>query len=161
MDIEQLTDIVACGEDSKNQFKVKEELIRLFQSVDFLHGDEVPTKAGIDKLDRLRFRYFLKEVYGIDLPELVTLLQNMNLASESGFLNLAGVLLFAENPEWIKPECIVKGVRFPGNEISTSEYIDSEDFFGPLRRVFDDAMAFLKVFEKSSRRSKCQFHRRT
>jgi ATP-dependent DNA helicase RecG len=131
----------------KRRVNSKEELRRLFQSVDLLHGDEVPTKAGIDKLDRLRFKYFLKEVYGIDLPEhpesLVTLLQNMNLASENGALNLAGVLLFTENPEWIKPECIVKGVRFPGNEISTLEYIDSEDFLGPLRRVFDDAMAFI------------------
>jgi len=131
----------------KRRVNSKEELRRLFQSVDLLHGDEVPTKAGIDKLDRFRFRYFLKEVYGVDLPEnpesIVNLLQNMNLASENGMLNLAGVLLFAQNPEWIKPECIVKGVSFPGNEISTSTYIDSEDFFGPLRRVFDDALAFI------------------
>ncbi len=140
MDIEQLTDLAGCGEDSKNQFKVD------VKSSDSL-ASEMAAFAGIDKLDRLRFKYFLKEVYGVDLPEnpesLVNLLQNMNLASENGMLNLAGVLLFAENPEWIKPECIVKGVSFPGNEISTSTYIDSEDFFGPLRRVFDDALAFI------------------
>ncbi len=131
----------------KRRVNSKEELRRLFQSVDLLHGDEVPTKAGVDQLDRLRFKAFLKNVYGVDIPEdpesLVNLLQNMNLASENGMLNLAGVLLFAENPEWIKPECIVKGVSFPGNEISTSTYLDSEDFSGPLRRVFDDALAFI------------------
>jgi len=131
----------------KRRVNSKEELRRLFQSVDLLHGDEVPTKAGIDQLDRLRFRDFLKDVYGVDLPEhpesLVNLLQNMNLASENGALNLAGVLLFAENPEWIKPQFIVKGVCFPGNEISATTYTDSEDFSGPLQKIFDDSLAFI------------------
>ena len=36
----------------------KEELRRLFQSVDQFHADELPTKAGIDRLDKLRFRDF-------------------------------------------------------------------------------------------------------
>lgn len=131
----------------KRRVNSKEELRRLFQSIDLLHGDEVPTKAGIDKLDRLRFRDFLKKTYGIDIPEepelLVTLLQNMNLASEDGFLNLAGVLLFAENPEWIKPQFVVKGVSFPGNDISASEYRDSEDFSGPMKKIFDDSLSFI------------------
>ena len=60
----------------------KEELRRLFQSVDQFHADELPTKAGIDKLDKLRFRDFLRAVYQqpwLDEPdELLTLLQNMN-----------------------------------------------------------------------------------
>ena len=37
----------------------KEELRRLFQISSQFHADELPTKAGIDKLDRLRFRDFL------------------------------------------------------------------------------------------------------
>jgi len=34
----------------------------------------------------------------------------MNLATEDGVLNLAGVLMFAERPEWIdiKPQFVVK-----------------------------------------------------
>ncbi len=131
----------------KRRINSKEELRRLFQSVDLLHGDEVPTKAGIDQLDRIRFRDFLKDIYGIDMPEhsemLANLLQNMNLATENGVLNLAGVLLFGQHPEWIKPQFIIKGVCFPGNEISSSTYIDSEDFFGPLQKVFTDALAFV------------------
>ena len=131
----------------KRRVNSKEELRRLFQSVDLLHGDEVPTKADINQLDRLRFRDFLKEIYGVDMPEnpksLVSLLQNMNLASENGMLNLAGVLLFGLHPEWIKPQFIVKGVCFPGNEISTSIYNDSEDFSGPLQKVFNDSLAFV------------------
>lgn len=131
----------------KRRVNSKEELRRLFQSIDLLHGDEVPTKAGVDRLDRLRFRDFLKKIYEIEIPEdpeqLVILLQNMNLAYENGFLNLAGVLLFAENPEWIKPQFIVKAICFPGNNISKSDYLDSEDFCGPLKKIFDDSLAFI------------------
>ncbi len=86
----------------KRRVNSKEELRRLFQSVDQFHADELPTKAGIDKLDKLRFRDFLRDVYQQPWPdstdELLTLLQNMNLATDEGMLNLAGVLLFAERP---------------------------------------------------------------
>ena len=58
-------------------------------------------------------------------------------------MNLAGVLLFAERPEWIAPQFIVKAVRYPGNEIHVTDYVDTEDYAGPMRKVFDDAMAFV------------------
>jgi ATP-dependent DNA helicase RecG len=67
----------------------------------------------------------------------------MNLATSEGMLNLAGVLLFAERPEWIKPQFVIKAIRYPGNEIHVSEYVDTEDFSGTLRKVFDDALAFI------------------
>ena len=131
----------------KRKINSREELCRLFQGVDQFHADELPTKAGPDKLDKLRFRDFLQTTYDIPFPEtpddLLTLLQNMNLATETGNLNLAGVLLFTERPEWIKPQFMVKAVRYPGNIIHISEYIDTEDFSGPLVRIFDDALAFI------------------
>ncbi|MHB8119642.1 MAG: hypothetical protein ACYDHX_13095 [Methanothrix sp.] len=46
----------------------------------------------------------------------------MSLATDEGMLNLAGVLLFAERPEWIKPLFIVKAIRYPGNAIHSTEY---------------------------------------
>ncbi len=65
----------------------------------------------------LRFRDFLRDVYQQSWPdspdELLTLLQNMNLPTDDGMLNLAGVLLFAERPEWTKPRFIVKAIRNP------------------------------------------------
>ena len=67
----------------------------------------------------------------------------MNLATDDGRLNLACVLLFTERPEWIKPQFIVKAVRYPGNEIHVTEYLDTEDFSGPLEKVFDGSMAFV------------------
>ncbi len=87
----------------KRRINSKEELRRLFQSVGQFHADELPTQAGIDKLDKLRFRDFLRDVYKQQFPqskrERLKLLQNMNLATDDGALNLAGVLLFAERPE--------------------------------------------------------------
>jgi ATP-dependent DNA helicase RecG len=119
----------------------------LFQISDQLHADELPTKAGIDALDRLRFRDFLRDVYKREFPndpvELTRLLQNMNLATAAGLLNLAGVLMFAERPEWIKPQFVIKAIRYPGNKVHATDYLDTEDFAGPLRKVFDDALAFV------------------
>ena len=57
-----------CGAD-KRRVNSKEELRRVFQSVDQFHADELPTKAGIEKLDKLRFRDFLKDVYKQEFPD--------------------------------------------------------------------------------------------
>lgn len=131
----------------KRRVNSKEELRRLFQSVDQFHADELPTKASVDKLDKLRFRDFLRDIYQQDFPEdehdLIKLLQNMNLAADNGMLNLAGVLLFAERPEWIKPQFVVKAIRYPGNDIHSTHYEDTEDFSGSLKKVFDDSLAFV------------------
>jgi ATP-dependent DNA helicase RecG len=131
----------------KRRVNSKEELRRLFQSVDQFHADELPTKAGIEKIDKLRFRDFLRDVHKLAYPESkrerLRLLQNMNLATDDGVLNLAGVLLFAERPEWIKPQFVVKAIRYPGNAIHANQYLDTEEFSGPLRKVFDDALAFI------------------
>jgi ATP-dependent DNA helicase RecG len=67
----------------------------------------------------------------------------MNLATDDGRLNLAGVLLFAEQPEWIVPQFVVKAIRYPGNKIHVSDYIDTEDFSGPLPKLFEGALAFV------------------
>ncbi len=131
----------------KRRINTKEELRRLFQMTDQLHADQLPTRAGIDKLDKLRFRDFLRDVYHLDYPEspdeLIRLLQNLNLATDEGTLNLAGVLLFAERPEWIKPQFVLKAIRYPGNEIHVSDYLDTEDFSGPLPKLFEDAFGFI------------------
>lgn len=131
----------------KRRVNAKEELRRLFQFSAQFYADELPTKAGIDKLDKLRFRDFLRDVYHWEYPdsaaEMTRLLQNMNLATEDGQLNLAGVLLFAEQPAWIAPQFVVKAIRYPGNEIHATDYVDTEVFDGPLPKSFDDALAFV------------------
>jgi ATP-dependent DNA helicase RecG len=131
----------------KRRVNSKEELRRLFQMSEQFHADELPSKAGVEKLDKLLFRDFLRDVYKQEYPdtpaELTRLLQNMNLATEDEKLNLAGVLLFAEQPEFIVPQFVVKAIRYPGNEIHATDYVDTEDFAGPLPRIFDDALGFV------------------
>jgi len=131
----------------KRRINSKEELCRLFQSVDRFHADEVPTKAGIDALDMKRLQRFVKKTYNSTLPKksdiLHNFLSNMNILSDNGKLNLAGLLLFAEHPEWIKPVCIVKAVSFPGTSVAVQDYRDSEDFDGPMEDVFEGTMSFI------------------
>ncbi len=45
--------------------------------------------------------------------------------------------------EWIKPQFVIKAICYPGNKIHFSDYSDTEDFSGPLRKVFDDSLAFI------------------
>lgn len=131
----------------KRRVNSKEKLRRLFQVTGQFHADELPTKAGFDKLDKLRFRDFLRDVYQWDYPDtsgdLARLLRNMNLATDGNLLNLAGVLMFAERPEWITPQFMVKAIRYPGLEIHPSDYTDTEDFAGPLGKMFADAHALI------------------
>jgi ATP-dependent DNA helicase RecG len=131
----------------KRRVNSKEELRRFFQMTGQFHADELPAGVGVDRLDKLRFRDFLQRFYKLEYPDsvddLLLLLQNMNLATDNGELNLAGVLMFTERPEWIRPQFVVKAIRYPGNKIHVSDYIDTEDFSGPLSGIFADAMAFI------------------
>ncbi len=130
----------------KRRVVSKEELRRLFQSVDLIYADEIPTRATIDRIDRIRFRDFLKKNYEIEIPEsaqkLASLLENMNLA-QGGNLNLAGLLLFAEKPQFLKPQFIAKAVYFLGEDETSSKYRDSQDFEGPLSAVYEGALSFI------------------
>ena len=96
---------------------------------------------------KLLFRDFLKKRYDSAFPEThaeqLRLLQNLNLAAGDEKLNLAGVLLFAEEPELVFPQFVAKGVRFPGIAVHADRYDDTEDFEGPLGRLFKDALAFV------------------
>lgn len=131
----------------KRRINSKEELCRLFQSVGQFHADEMPTRAGFDMLDKSRLEKFVKKTYRQPLPQddagLQQLLSNMNLLAENGKLNLAGVLLFAEHPEWVKPVCIAKAVSFPGDSVAVEGYLDSEDYAGPMEEVFKGTMSFI------------------
>ena len=74
---------------------------------------------------------------------LLRLLKNMNLAVDDGMLNLAGVLLFSEQPEWIAPQFVIKAIQYSGTKIHPSDYLDTEDFSGPLPKIFENALAFI------------------
>jgi ATP-dependent DNA helicase RecG len=136
---------VKAGPD-KRRVQSKEELQRLFQAVGLVYADEVPTDAGMERVSRGRLREFVSEVFGEEIPDsqddLARLLENMNLA-HGGRLNLAGLLLFGEQPQSVKPAFMVKAVRYPGSDIASDTYLDMEDFEGTLPAQFEGALAFI------------------
>lgn len=73
--------------------------------------------------------------------ERMKFLENMNLVS-SHRLNLAGLLLFGDKPQFYKPAFILKAVAFAGRSVRDS-YLDSEDFEGSLPVIFQGALAFI------------------
>lgn len=129
----------------KRRVNSKEELRRLFQEVDLIHADEVPTSASPKVLNEKLLGDFLEKFYREKLPKSqlkrLQLLEHMSLATK-GCLNLAGLLLFSEKPQLFKPQFIIKAVCFPGNTIA-NRYLDSEDFEGPLPIIFQGALAFI------------------
>lgn len=95
----------------KRRIHSKEELRRLFQEVDLLHADEVPTRAGIEALNSQHFSNFLKSVYHEAFPdsnvEKIKLLENMNLSSNDR-LNLRLSFCLVINPSSINQSFLLK-----------------------------------------------------
>ena len=70
------------------------------------------------------------------------LLTNMRLLREETF-TIAGGLLFGKSPELFLPVYHIKAVRFPGNAIHASTFIDSVDLRGRIQQQFEDGLGFL------------------
>ena len=51
--------------------------------------------------------------------------------------------MFSEQPEWVVPQFVVKAIRYPGDKIHETDYIDTEDFFSSLPKIFADSLAFV------------------
>lgn len=137
---------VKSGAD-KRRVTSREEVQRMFQSADLVHADEVSVEgATITDVDLDHFRTFFERHYGEPLEDgvapLTLLLENLNLA-KTGTLNLAGLLLFAHNPQRYRPVLVVKAVCFVGNDPAGDRYRDSEDIGGCLRDLHARTMSFL------------------
>lgn len=133
-----------------------QEILRLFQESAQFSLEETATSAEVvtltDKkeewsVDRAKFYTFFEKIFGKEISDtgLTTeqVLKNMNLAKESK-LTLAGLLLFGNNTQGIKPFCLIRAVAFPGNEISDNVYNDKRDCMGTIEEQFRSAMTFLK-----------------
>jgi ATP-dependent DNA helicase RecG len=137
---------VKSGAD-KRRVTSREEIQRMLQSADLVHADEVPVEgATVADVDLDHFRAFFEKHYGEPLEDgsapLTRLLENLNLA-KAGILNLAGLLLFAHNPQRHRPAFLVKAVCFVGNDPAGERYRDSEDIGGCLRDLHARTMSFL------------------
>jgi len=137
---------VKSGAD-KRRVTSREEIQRMLQSADLVHADEVPVDGTtVADVDLDHFRTFFEKHYGEPLENedapLTRLLENLNLA-KGGILKLAGLLLFARNPQRQRPAFVVKAVCFVGNDPTGEKYRDSEDIGGCLRDLYARTMSFL------------------
>ena len=131
----------------KRRVNSKEELRRLFQISDQFHADELPTKAGIDKLDKLRFRDFLRDVYKQEYPdspaELTRLLQNMNLATDDGNAESGRGAAVCRTAGVDQAPVCGQGDPLSRQRDPCQRLCRHGGFFRSLRKIFDDALAFV------------------
>ncbi len=137
---------VKSGAD-KRKATSREEIQRMYQSSGLLHGDEtlVPRMSAED-IDERAFSVFYMKQFGEEFEEqdlpLHQIIENMDL-SRNGTLNIAGVLLFGKNTVYRLPVFIVKCIHYPGMEISDDNYIDSEDYSGTIKDMFDGTLKYI------------------
>jgi ATP-dependent DNA helicase RecG len=131
----------------KRRVTTREEMLRMLQMSNLLHGDDIEVRGtSVADVDLDYFKRFFKASFGQDLDEqklsLVNILSNMRLAVD-GILTVAGVLLFAKEPKSFLPVFHVKAVCYPGTDIHATKYLDSADIYGRLQTQFEDAMGFM------------------
>jgi ATP-dependent DNA helicase RecG len=123
------------------------ELARLMAEGGNLSADEMPVKGAVitDLNMNTVFDYcrILDEEFSEEhLKNTEQLLENLHLY-EDGVVNLAGLLLFGNNPQQFKPVFCVKAVSYFGNDIEGTEYRSSKDIQGDLARLYEQSKQFL------------------
>ncbi|HPF16708.1 MAG TPA: putative DNA binding domain-containing protein [Thermotogota bacterium] len=131
----------------KRKVSSPDELLRMFQASNRIHGDEqLANGLSLADVDRTFFESFFQNEYGENLEQqensLQIIFENMNLA-KSGALNIAGALLFAKQPYFRLPAYIAKAVAYPGNDIDEENYIDSRDIVGKISDIFQQIISFI------------------
>lgn len=132
----------------KRKVTTNEELLRLLQSSGNVLADEETVKGStINDIDTNFFVEFLNRKTGKTFEELhqslPQVLNNMGFANGEQ-LTLAGLLMFAKNPQTQKPLFTIQCISFVGNNVSGKEYRDSEPpFEGNLSTVYEKTMSFI------------------
>jgi ATP-dependent DNA helicase RecG len=137
---------VKSGSD-KRRVTAREEMQRMFQNAQLIHGDDIPIPGtSIADIDLEYFRRFFRARFEQELEEqdlsLAQVLSNMRVVRDDT-LTVTGALLFAREPQVFLPVFHVKAVCYPGDDIHTTIYLDSADILGRIETQFEDALGFL------------------
>jgi ATP-dependent DNA helicase RecG len=122
-----------------------DEMQRLFQESGKMFADEMLIKnAKWEDIDLKLFESFYQKKYRepVDLNSIQQIFENLNLASEN-YINLSGILLFGKNVTKYLPLSQLICVSFFGNNVTGTEYRDSENVEGNLENLFKGGIAFL------------------
>lgn len=123
-----------------------DEMKRLYQESGKIFAEETPIKNGKwSDIDSRFFQDFYKKKYDTDIEEgdIPGAFENLNLSS-GGIYNLAGALLFGRNdiPRLFFGNQLIC-VSFFGNDLSGSEYRDSVNIDGNLKKLYEEGRAFI------------------
>jgi ATP-dependent DNA helicase RecG len=137
---------VKSGSD-KRRVTAREELQRIFQAAQLVHGDDVSVPGtSVADVDLDYFRRFFRARYEQDMDaqgqSLAQILSNMRLLND-GLLTVSAVLLFGRDPQALQPVFHIKAVCYPGNDIHATTYLDSADIYGRIQTQFEDSLAFI------------------
>jgi len=122
-----------------------DEMQRLFQESGKMFADEMLIKnAKWEDIDLKLFESFYLKKYRepVDLNSIQQIFENLNLASDN-YINLSGILLFGKNVIKYLPLSQLISVSFFGNDVTGTEYRDSENIEGNLENLFKGGMAFI------------------
>ncbi|ABU57698.1 RNA-binding domain-containing protein [Roseiflexus castenholzii] len=129
----------------------RQELLRLFQSVESLYYDEtLVLRASLSDLDYRRFTVFFEQSYQRLLQseqEVENLLRNMRLVREQAGVwhpTLAGLLCFGREPQSFFPYAQVNAARIPGDSLATAPS-DAKQIGGTLFDMLEDTARFLQI----------------
>jgi ATP-dependent DNA helicase RecG len=137
---------IKSGSD-KRRVTAREEMQRMFQSSQLIHGDDIPVPGtSAADIDLEVFHGFFRSRYEQELDEqnlsLAQVLSNMRLLTDER-LTVTGVLLFARNPAALLPAFHVKAVSYPGTDIHETTYLENADITGRIDRQFEGALSFI------------------
>lgn len=137
---------VKSGSD-KRKVTAREELQRMFQSAQLIHGDDVPIPGtSVADIELDYFRQFFRKRFDRELDEqglsLAQVLTNMRLLN-GGLLTVSGALLFANDPTPLVPAFQIKAVCYPGATIHATQYSDSADILGRIDTQFEEGLSFI------------------
>lgn len=132
----------------KRRVTAPEEILRMYQTSGLVYADESPVSgSSMADVDTDYFAAFFKKHFRKGLDEqdlsLQQILTNMRLLRDD-VLTVTCVLLFGENPAPLVPAYHIKAAAYPGTDIDTDHYVDSEDFNGKLEDQFKACMAFIQ-----------------
>jgi ATP-dependent DNA helicase RecG len=131
----------------KRRVTAREEMQRMFQSSQLIHGDDIPVAGtSVADIDLENFRRFFRSRFEQELDEqnlsLAQVLTNMRLLSDER-LTVTGILLFARDSATLLPAFHIKAVSYPGTDIHATSYLESADITGRIDVQFEGAMSFV------------------
>ncbi len=129
----------------------RQELLRLFQSVESLYYDEtLVLRADLADLDLDHFKRFFARAYpdqALSEENLLPVLQNMKLVGQHQHRwvpTVASLLCFGKDPQRFLPGAEIRAARLPGTTLA-AEPGDAKSIGGNLFDMLEDAMRFLHI----------------